>query len=453
MAKNKTFYRCQACGAVSVKWLGRCPDCGQWNSFVEERSHEKVKGSDRTEQSHPLPLKEIQYQKDRRVSTGIGELDRVLGGGVVSGSLVLIGGDPGVGKSTLLLQAIDGFVRELKGKGLYVSGEESAQQIKLRAERLGINSEDILVMSETVIENIISRACECNPSMLIVDSIQTVYTEDISSAPGTVGQVRECSYKLMNFAKQFNVPTFIIGHVTKEGALAGPRVLEHIVDTVLYFEGERSSSFRILRAVKNRFGSTNEIGVFEMTHRGLREISNPSELFIQNSFQDEPGAVYTATIEGTRPIIVEIQALVSPTVFGMPRRTSIGIDYQRVNLLIAVLEKIGGVQLGMSDVYLNVVGGLRVMETAVDLPVILAITSSFRDIPIDGKTIVFGEVGLAGEIRLVSQIETRLKEAEKIGFNRAIVPEEALRRIGSGVSIELVGVRDISSALEECFVR
>ncbi len=451
MAKHKTFYRCQACGAVSVKWLGRCPDCGQWNTFVEEKAPEKAKNSVRAEPSEPLLLKDIQYQKDKRVSTGIGELDRVLGGGVVSGSLVLIGGDPGVGKSTLLLQAIDGFVNIVKGKGLYVSGEESAQQIKLRAERLGINSGNILVMSETVIENIIARASEYIPSMLIVDSIQTVYTEELSSAPGTVGQVRECSYRLMNFAKQFNVPTFIIGHVTKEGALAGPRVLEHIVDTVLYFEGERSSSFRILRAVKNRFGSTNEIGVFEMTDRGLREISNPSELFIQNSLRQEPGAVFTATIEGTRPIIVEIQALVSPTVFGMPRRTSIGVDYQRVNLLIAVLEKIGGVQLGLSDVYLNVVGGLRLMEPAVDLPVTLAITSSFRDVPVDSKTIVFGEVGLAGEIRLVSQIETRLKEAEKIGFNRAIVPEEAVNRIGSGVSIELVGVRDIASALEVCF--
>ncbi len=453
MAKNKTIYRCQACGAVTVKWLGRCPDCGQWNTLTEERAQEKGRVTVSSGPSEPLLLKEIQYQQDKRLTTGIGELDRVLGGGVVSGSLVLIGGDPGVGKSTLLLQAINGFLKTAGGRGLYVSGEESAQQIKLRAERLGIDSENLLVLSETVLENLILRAEELSPQMLIVDSIQTVYTVELSSAPGTVGQVRECSYRLMNYAKKYNVPTFIIGHVTKEGALAGPRVLEHIVDTVLYFEGERSSSFRILRAVKNRFGSTNEIGVFEMTDRGLKEISNPSELFIQNSSRDEPGTVYTATIEGTRPIIVEIQALVSPTVFGMPRRTSIGIDYQRVNLLIAVLEKIGGVPLGMSDVYLNVVGGLRVLETAVDLPVLLSITSSFRDVPIDSKTVVFGEVGLTGEIRLVSQIDVRLKEAQKIGFKRAVVPVEALNRVGSSLNIELVGVRDISEALEVSFGR
>lgn len=453
MARVKTYYRCQACGATSVKWLGRCPDCGQWNTFVEEKTEEQKRTTPRTEPSEALPLNAIALQKDRRISTGIGELDRVLGGGVVQGCLVLIGGDPGVGKSTLLLQAVNGYVKVTRGRGLYVSGEESAQQIKLRAERLGINSEDILILSETLLENIIQKAKETEPSILIVDSIQTVYTEELSSAPGTVGQVRECSYKLMNYAKQFNVPTFIIGHVTKEGALAGPRVLEHIVDTVLYFEGERSSSFRILRAVKNRFGSTNEIGVFEMTGMGLAEISNPSEIFMQNTGVREPGAVFTATIEGTRPIIVEIQALVSPTVFGMPRRTSIGIDYQRVNLLIAVLEKIGGVQLGMSDVYLNVVGGLRVLETAVDLPVLLAITSSFRDRPVDSTTIAIGEVGLAGEIRLVSQIDARLKEAQKIGFKRAVLPEEALRRIEKDTTLELIGVSDISSALEVCFGR
>ncbi|RMG74993.1 MAG: DNA repair protein RadA [Nitrospirae bacterium] len=453
MAKLKRFYRCQNCGAVSVKWLGRCPDCGQWNSYVEEAEPSPERLKSVREPSEPKPLNSIVYTQQSRKSTGIGELDRVLGGGVVPGCMVLIGGDPGVGKSTLLLQALKGYVNSSEKKGLYVSGEESAEQIKLRAERLGISSENILVMAETVLENILQVARECLPDILVIDSIQTIYTEELTSAPGTVGQVRECSYRLMNLAKQFNLPTFVIGHVTKEGALAGPRVLEHIVDTVLYFEGERSSAFRVLRAVKNRFGSTNEIGVFEMTDRGLREIENPSEIFMQGFKDSEPGAVYTATVEGTRPIIVEIQALVSPTVFGMPRRTSIGVDYQRVNLLVAVLEKIGGVQLGMSDIYLNVVGGLRVFETAVDLPVLVSITSSFREIPVDRRTIVFGEVGLAGEVRPVGQTEARLKEAQKIGFNRAIVPEETLSRVGNIKGIELLGVNSISSALEICFGR
>ena len=449
--KKKAFYRCQACGAVSIKWLGRCPDCGQWNTFVEETAVSAGEIRDRQRDTEkPRPLSEITFQEGRRISTGLDELDRVLGGGVVKGAIVLIGGDPGVGKSTLLLQALEGFIARTDRKGLYVSGEESAAQIKLRAERLGIDSEEILVMAETQLENILLRAKEMKPDMLIIDSIQTIYTETLASAPGTVGQVRECAYKLMNFAKQYNIPTFIIGHVTKEGAIAGPRVLEHIVDTVLYFEGERSSSFRILRAVKNRFGSTNEIGVFEMTHNGLVQITNPSEVFMQSRAEDEPGSVYTATIEGTRPIIVEIQALVSPTVFGMPRRTSIGVDYQRVNLLIAVLEKIGGLQLGMSDVYLNVVGGLKVLETAVDLAVLLAIASSFREQPINRKTLVLGEVGLAGEIRLISQIEARLKEAEKIGFENALVPWESLKRKNISTSMKLVGIKDIREALQHC---
>ncbi len=452
--KKKGFYRCQACGTVSIKWLGRCPDCGQWNTFVEETVESASAGNfneRKRDIEPPRPLNEITYTEGKRITTGIQELDRVLGGGVVQGSIVLIGGDPGVGKSTLLMQAVNGYVNSTEGVGLYVSGEESAAQIKLRAERLGVVSDSILVMAETLLENILSKAKELKPDMLVIDSIQTIYTEALSSAPGTVGQVRECAYKLMNFAKQYNIPTFIIGHVTKEGALAGPRVLEHIVDTVLYFEGERTSSFRILRAVKNRFGSTNEIGVFEMTQGGLKQILNPSEVFMQSKAVDEPGAVYTATIEGTRPIIVEIQALVSPTVFGMPRRTSIGIDYQRVNLLIAVLEKIGGLQLGLSDVYLNVVGGLKVLETAVDLSVILAIASSFREQSIERDTLVLGEVGLAGEIRLISQIENRLKEAQKVGFKKALVPQEAIRRKELNTGLELIGMKDIKEVLEYCF--
>ncbi|GBE02674.1 hypothetical protein BMS3Bbin06_00483 [bacterium BMS3Bbin06] len=444
--KKRTVFLCQSCGYTALKWLGRCPDCGQWNSFAEEqRSGQERKRIEN--HSTPLALNSISLEDGNRVSTTISELDRVLGGGLVSGSVVLIGGDPGVGKSTLILQALNGLVKG-SGTGLYVSGEESASQVKIRAQRLGIESDDLLILTETSLESILSSMDEIRPSVAVIDSIQTIFTEELTSAPGTVGQVRECSAHMMTYAKRHNIPTFIIGHVTKEGAIAGPRVLEHIVDTVLYFEGERSHSFRILRAVKNRFGSTNEIGVFEMTDSGLIEILNPSELFLRERPSDVSGSVATSTMEGTRPLIVEIQALVSPTSFGMPRRTSIGVDNQRVNLLIAVLEKVGGLQLGLTDIYVNVVGGLRIQEPATDLPIILAIASSLREVPLPNDLIVFGEVGLSGEIRSVSNGESRLKEGEKIGFRKAVVPANSKARNSKGKKLQITEVRNIHEALE-----
>ncbi len=449
MAKKKTYFVCQSCGYNSIKWLGRCPECGEWNSFVEETRFPSLSTS--TASASPLPLSDVSLSEGERFTTTIGELDRVLGGGVVPGSVVLIGGDPGVGKSTLLLQAMSGILKAAEGEGLYVSAEESQSQVKLRAQRLGIDSEHILILSETSLEAILNHMENIKPRLVVIDSIQTIYSEELASAPGTVGQVRECSARLMQKAKILNIPTFIIGHVTKEGALAGPRVLEHIVDTVLYFEGERTMSFRILRAVKNRFGSTNEIGIFEMTDTGLMEIDNPSEMFLRERDNTASGSVVTTTVEGTRPIIVEIQALVSPTTFGMPRRTSIGVDTQRVNLLIAVLEKIGGLQLGLSDIYLNVVGGLRIVEPAVDLPVILSIASSLREVPVEHDIVTFGEVGLSGEIRPVSQAEARLKEAEKIGFKAAIIPEANRQRMKINTSLKIIGVTNIHEALEVIF--
>jgi len=452
MAKEKTIFICQQCGYNSIKWLGKCPECGQWNSLVEERIEKRTTLREDSSTA-PVKLSDITISEGFRFSTSIAELDRVLGGGVVPGALILIGGDPGIGKSTLLIQAVSGVVRNTGGAGLYISAEESLSQVKLRAERLGIDSTNILLLSETRLEGIIDVIERSLPQIVVVDSIQTIYSREMTSAPGTVGQVRECSARLMECAKRNNIPVFIIGHVTKEGALAGPRVLEHIVDTVLYFEGDRSLSFRILRAVKNRFGSTNEIGIFEMTERGLREIFNPSEIFLRERQHSVAGTTIASTIEGTRPLLVEIQALVTPTAFGMPRRTSIGIDLQRVNLLVAVLEKIGGMQLGLTDIYINVVGGLRLVETAVDLPVIVSIASSFREIPVDYDTLFFGEIGLSGEVRAVAQPEIRLKEAEKTGMKRVVLPEVNRQRIEGKTSMELVGVRDINEILEIVFNR
>jgi DNA repair protein RadA/Sms len=365
---------------------------------------------------------------------------------IVSGSAVLIGGDPGVGKSTLLLQAIDAVVRKAGGTGLYVSAEESQEQIKIRAERMGIFNPDVLVLSETKLETIIERIEALKPVFVVIDSIQTIYTEALDGAPGTVSQVRETSSRLTLLAKSLGVPVFIIGHVTKEGTLAGPRVLEHVVDTVLYFEGDRDQAYRILRAVKNRFGPTNEIGVFEMTDSGLREVSNPSEIFLSEHTETSPGTALTVTLEGTRPLVVEIQALVSPTVFGMPRRTSIGVDINRVNLLIAVLEKVGGLSLGVSDVYVNVVGGLRIYETAVDLAVLASIVSSFWGRPLPERTVFIGEVGLTGEVRKVHQALSRLKEAEKIGIKRCVLPEGALQKDIN--TVDVIFVRNLAGLIE-----
>ncbi|MFN3740616.1 MAG: DNA repair protein RadA [Thermodesulfovibrionales bacterium] len=449
MKKETIIYQCQACGFVSPKWLGKCPDCGQWNSLVEERQVRSFLGHRLSEISAPKPLKDISYIKEKRFLTGIKEFDRVLGGGIVPGSLILIGGDPGIGKSTLLLQAMDGIIHY--GNVLYVSGEESLEQIKIRSERLNISSEKILLQSETCLENIIETAKKISPVAMVIDSIQTMYSQELPSAPGSVGQVRECAQELMFFAKKTGTSVFIIGHVTKDGSIAGPRVLEHIVDTVIYFEGEKGHSYRILRAIKNRFGSSNEIGVFEMTDEGLKEIENPSEIFLSERPEGATGTVVTASIEGTRPILLEFQALVSPATFGVPRRTSIGVDYNRVNLLIAVLEKKAGIHLLGMDIFVNVVGGLKVLEPAADLAIVTAMSSSAKDIPVDPHTIVFGEIGLSGEIRAVSHADLRLKEAQKIAFKRAIIPKANAERLKGNVSIEIMGVKELNEAMEYLF--
>src|SRR5512141_2260851 len=393
-AKAKTVYVCQSCGSQSPRWMGKCSDCGQWNTMVEERVEKpKDVGSvKRKDGSEPLLLGDIQARDEDRFVTKIAELDRVLGGGIVAGSVVLIGGDPGIGKSTLVLQMLR-QVSELRGKALYVSGEESPAQIKMRALRLGVKTDNLYVLAETQLEEIIRAADGLEPQVLVIDSIQTMFTPELPSAPGSVGQVREVSGRLMIHAKRTGMPTFLIGHVTKDGAIAGPRVLEHIVDTVLYFEGDKGHSFRILRAVKNRFGSTNEIGVFEMKESGLQAVANPSALFLAERPVDVPGSAVVASIEGTRPILVEIQALVSATSFGTPRRTTLGIDPNRVALLIAVLEKKMGVHLIGQDVFVNVAGGVRLDEPAVDLGVIVAVASSFLDKPIDAHTVLLGELG------------------------------------------------------------
>lgn len=449
MSKIKTTFQCQACGYTSPKWLGKCPDCGAWNSFSEERADPKSLKSIffETGLSRPQPLSKITGGIENRNSTGIMEFDRVLGGGLVNGAMILVGGDPGIGKSTLLLQAAS-KISEKMGTVLYVSGEESPEQIKLRAERLSIDSEKIVLYPETVVENIIRTAHDLKPYSMIIDSIQTIYTEELTSAPGSVGQIRESAGKLMFFAKRAKIPVFLIGHVTKEGAIAGPRVLEHIVDTVLYFEGDRGHPYRILRTVKNRFGSTNEIGVFEMSDKGLNEIDNPSELFLSERPLDVSGSTVIATIEGTRPLLVEIQALVSPTTFGIPRRTSMGVDFNRVNLLLAVLEKKAGIHFGGMDVFVNVVGGMKVVEPAADLGIIAAAVSSFLEIPIKPKKFLFGEVGLSGEVRAVAQGEGRLREAAKIGFKEAIIPRGNADRLNNTFGLSIIGVSNVEEAID-----
>lgn len=444
--KFKRIFQCQSCGYLSPKWLGKCPDCGEWNSFVEDKLDITAQKSKLTEISKPVPIASLELSVSDRLSTGIGELDRVLGGGVVKGALILIGGDPGIGKSTLLLQATNNLAKKY-GKVLYVSGEESLEQIKLRAERLNISSENLLLLSETLVERIIECAEENQLTALVIDSIQTVYTEDAISAPGSVSQIRESAGKIMAFAKSIGLPVFLIGHVTKEGAIAGPRVLEHLVDTVLYFEGDRGYAYRILRSVKNRFGPSNEIGVFEMTGSGLSEVENPSLIFL-SEHSPSSGSAITATIEGTRAILTEIQALVTPSNFGMPRRNFIGVDYQKVNLLVAVLEKRGRINLAGADIFVNVIGGLKITEPSSDLAVISAIISSFRDIPLQEGLVIFGEVGLSGEIRAVSGAEIRLREASRIGMKAAIIPKSNLDRLQSRFSLKINGVRSINELIE-----
>ncbi len=454
-SKIKTVYVCQACGSQSPRWMGKCPDCGAWNTMVEEQMEKSkdIGSAKRGSVTEPVLLGEIQARDEDRFVTKIGELDRVLGGGIVAGSVVLIGGDPGIGKSTLVLQMLN-QVSALRGKALYVSGEESPAQIKMRALRLGVKTENLYVLAETQLEEIIHAADGLQPQVLVVDSVQTVFTSELPSAPGSVSQVREVSGRLMLHAKRTGVPTFLIGHVTKDGAIAGPRVLEHIVDTVLYFEGDKGHSFRVLRAVKNRFGSTNEIGVFEMKESGLAEVANPSELFLAERPADATGSVVVSSIEGTRPILAELQALVAPSKLTMPRRTCIGVDFNRVSLLLAVLEKRVGMHLMGMDVFVNIVGGLKIDEPAIDLGVIAAVASSFREKAINAQTVVMGEVGLAGEVRAISQAEARLKDAAKLGFTRCVLPMlnvEKLEKTAALKKMELMGVRTVDEAMERLF--
>ncbi|HEV2107496.1 MAG TPA: DNA repair protein RadA [Thermomicrobiales bacterium] len=451
MPKVKTTWVCQQCGAVSPGYLGRCPVCGTWNSMVETLEDRRPGGGGRAAGragERVQPLSAVGSAEAHRVMVPIQELNRVLGGGLVPGSLVLIGGDPGIGKSTLVLQ-VAASVAGQAGKVLYVSAEESTQQIKLRADRLGVEADDLLVLSETNLAEIIDVAEQQRPSLLIVDSIQTVWVEEITSAAGSVSQVRECTARLMQWAKPRGVPVLIVGHVTKEGTIAGPRVLEHMVDAVLYLEGDRYHQYRILRGVKNRFGSTDEVGVFEMADTGLREVRNPSEAFLEERSSGAPGSTVAVTMEGTRPILVEIQALTTATAFGLPRRSANGLDAGRLQLLVAVLQKRVGLGLGGQDIYANVVGGLRVAEPAADLAVAIAVSSSFRDRAVDARTVAIGEIGLSGEIRSVNQLERRINEAGRLGFSRVIAPGTSERRpTKSETGVDVLAVGTLAEAIE-----
>ncbi len=451
MAKPKSVYVCQSCGAKSPKWLGRCPECGEWSSLVEEvvAGGPAPAGALRSGTSRAQPLSEVALDDWPRLPTGTAELDRVLGGGLVPGALVLLGGDPGIGKSTLLLQALAGVGRQAR-RVLYVSGEESMQQTALRAERLGVRLPEVLVMAETQLDKILEQAEATKPALLAVDSVQTMYSPLLESLPGSLGQVREVAGRLMTFAKTTNIPVILVGHVTKDGNLAGPKTLEHVVDTVLYFEGERSHQYRVLRATKNRFGSTNEIGLFEMQTEGLTEVPNPSALFLAERPMGAPGSAVVATLEGTRPLLVEIQALVAHAA-GIPKRTAVGVDPNRVALLLAVLERRAAIDVLSDDVFVNVVGGVRLSEPACDLGLLAAIASSARRRPIDSRTLCFGEVGLAGEVRAVPRVEQRLAEAHQLGFRRCVLPEANRARIASS-EVELIGVREVGEAVEALLV-
>lgn len=457
MAKRKTKYVCQECGYESAKWMGKCPGCNNWNTLVEEieassvRGKHTMKGAVKTA-SKPERITAIESQKEPRMTTGMKEFNRVLGGGIVLGSLVLIGGDPGIGKSTLLLQ-ISSQLAEKQMPVLYISGEESTRQTKLRADRLHIKTDLLYVLAETNLYDISRQIEAIKPSFVVIDSIQTIYREEISSAPGSVSQVRECTTELMKIAKTHGIPVFIVGHVTKEGAIAGPRMLEHMVDSVLYFEGERHHTYRILRGVKNRFGSTNEMGVFEMKEEGLREVMNPSEIFLEERSQGTAGSTVVASMEGTRPVLVEIQALISPSSFGNPRRMATGVDFNRVPLLMAVLEKRVGLMLQNQDAYIKVAGGVKLDEPAIDLAIAVSIASSFRDHPTRPDDIFIGEVGLTGEIRRVSRIDQRVQEAAKLGFKRVICPQNNLDGWVPPSNVEVIGVSTVQEALDTGIVR
>jgi DNA repair protein RadA/Sms len=454
MKKSETVFICQNCGHNSRKWLGKCPECGEWNSLVEEKTQPSRKGGTRNgfqlREVTAIAFSEIEPQDDRRLPSGVTEFDRVLGGGIVPGTLVLIGGDPGIGKSTLLLQVAD----KLSDAGmpvLYVSGEESERQIKLRGERLAVVAKNVFLLPETNLENIFREIERLKPAAIIVDSIQTVFSNLIESAPGSVSQVREVAHQFLLLAKNRGIPVFLIGHITKDGSIAGPKVLEHIVDTVLYFEGERHHNHRIVRAVKNRYGAANEVGVFEMTGRGLMPVANPSQMFLQERPQNVAGSIVTACMEGTRPLLVEIQALVSGNKYGTGRRMTQGLDQNRVSLLIAMLEKRAGLQLTGDDVFVNIAGGLEVDEPAADLGVVTAIASSFKNMTVDPHTAVFGEVGLTGEVRGAMQASVRAREAQALGFKKIVMPASNATGLERLLGVRVVGVKSVDEALEELF--
>ena len=449
----KTVFSCQNCGHSSPKWLGKCPECGEWNSLVEEKVQPVRKGGSRNSFQRDVaavPFKDVESQDDVRIASGLTEFDRVLGGGIVPGTLVLIGGDPGIGKSTLLLQAAD----RLSAGGmlvLYVSGEESERQIKLRGERLQLEAANVYLLPETNLENMLREIERVKPGAIILDSIQTAFSSLIDSAPGSVSQVREVAHQFLLLAKQRGIPVFLIGHITKEGSIAGPKTLEHIVDTVLYFEGERHHNHRIVRATKNRFGAANEVGVFEMTTTGLKPVANPSQMFLQERPQNVAGSIVTACMEGTRPMLVEIQALVSSSKYGTGRRMTQGVDQNRVALLIAMLEKRVGLQLGGDDIFVNIAGGLDVDEPAVDLGVVAAIASSFKNLTVDPHTAVFGEVGLTGEVRGAMQASVRAREAQALGFKKVVMPASNVAGLERLLGLRVVGVRSVDEAVEELF--
>lgn len=448
MAKGKTsVFFCQECGYESAKWMGQCPGCHAWNTFVEEKIEKSTPAQKKAAKDvNVSTLSQIETREELRTTTNMEELDRVLGGGIVKGSLVLVGGDPGIGKSTLLLQVCRNLSLQKK-RVLYISGEESLQQIKIRAERIGEFTESLSLLCETNLDIIHEVIKKEKPEVVVIDSIQTMYNEAVSSAPGSVSQVRESTGALMQIAKGLDIAVFIVGHVTKEGVVAGPRVLEHMVDTVLYFEGDRHASYRILRGVKNRFGSTNEIGVFEMRQDGLHEVENPSEYMLSGRPEDASGSVVTCSMEGTRPILIEVQALVCHSNFGIPRRTAAGTDFNRVNLLMAVLEKRVGLQMSTCDAYINIAGGIKMNEPAIDLGIVLALVSSYKEIAIDDRTICFGEVGLSGEVRAVSMAEQRVMEAKKLGFTRCILPKVSLQNMQPVDGIKLEGVESVKDAI------
>jgi DNA repair protein RadA/Sms len=444
----KSKYVCQSCGSSSPRWVGRCPACGEWNTYVEEpihRENKSKKGSLSSNSGKPVPLEKVDTVEEERILTGLEEFDRVMGGGIVRGSVTLVGGDPGIGKSTLMMQVAE----KIPGIVLYVTGEESAKQIKLRAERLKISSVDsIQLLAETNLDVVSECILKYKPNLVVIDSIQTMYRPELESSPGSISQVRESTAMVMRIAKTEEIPVFLVGHVTKEGVIAGPRVVEHMVDTVLQFEGEHHYSYRILRSMKNRFGSTNEIGIFEMRDSGLREVKNPSEVLLAERNYGVSGSTVVASIEGTRPILLEVQALVSPTSYGMPQRTSAGFDTKRLQLLLAVLEKRVGLNIGSYDVFVNIAGGVKVDEPAVDLGIAIAIVSSLRDIPADSSSVAVGEIGLGGEIRTISQIEKRVQEAGKLGFKRIIIPKNNVKGMKVNGEIEIVPVESVDEAIK-----